>query len=51
MGVGVGGDTWLVVDGATPRAMLWAPALMTLLLALALSDLALLARLTRPSRP
>lgn len=51
MGVGVGRDTWLVVDGASPRSMLWAPALMTLLLALALSDLTLLARLIRPSRP
>lgn len=51
MGSGVGGDTWLVVDGASPRSMLWAPALMTLLLALALSDMALLSRLIRPSRP
>lgn len=47
----VGGDTWLLVDGVTPRSLVWAPALMTLLLALAISDLALLARLVRPSKP
>lgn len=51
MGVGVSGDTWLVVDGATPRSVMWAPLIATLLLALALSDVALLARLLRPSKP
>lgn len=51
MGVGVNGDTWLIVDGATPRSLLWAPAVLTLLLALAISDTALLARLLRPSKP
>lgn len=44
-------DTWLLVDGATPRRNLWAPLLVTLLLAMALSDLGLLRRLLRPSRP
>jgi len=51
MGVGVNGDTWLVVDGASPRSVMWAPIVATLLLALALSDVALLARLLRPSKP
>lgn len=46
----VGADTWLLVDGATPRRNLWAPLLVTLLLAMALSDLGLLRRLFRPSR-
>ncbi len=44
----VQGDTWLLVDGATPRRHLWAPLVATLLLAIALSDLGLLRRLFRP---
>jgi hypothetical protein len=43
-------DTWLLVDGATPRRNLWAPLLATLLLAIALSDLGLLRGLLRPAR-
>jgi hypothetical protein len=43
-------DTWLLVDGATPRRHLWAPLLATLLLAIALSDLGLLRRLFRSAR-
>ncbi|MDB4930280.1 MAG: hypothetical protein JWM10_2764 [Myxococcaceae bacterium] len=39
--------TWLLVDGATPRGNAWAPLLVTLLLAIALSDLDLLRRLFR----
>jgi hypothetical protein len=46
----VSGDTWLLVDGATPRSVLWAPFLVTFLAALSLSNLALLGRLLRPSR-
>ncbi len=45
----VHGDTWLLVDGATPRRHLWAPLVTTLLLAIALSDLGLLRRLFRSS--
>ena len=46
----VHGGTWLLVDGATPRAMMWAPFLVTFLVALALTDLALLGRLLRPAK-
>jgi len=46
----VRGNTWLLVDGATPQALRWAPLVASLLLALAVSDLALLVRLLRPSR-
>lgn len=46
----VGGDTWLLVDGATPRSAMWAPFVVSLLVALAISDLLLLARLLRPAR-
>jgi len=46
----VGADTWLLVDGATPTRNLWAPLLVTLLLAIALSDLGLLFKLFRPNR-
>lgn len=46
----VAGSTWLLVDGATPQALRWAPLVASLLLALAVSDLALLVRLLRPSR-
>lgn len=34
------GATWLLVDGATPRSVMWAPFIVTLLLALAISDVA-----------
>lgn len=46
----VDGDTWLLVDGATPRSTAWGPLVASLLVALALSDLLLLARLLRPSK-
>ncbi len=46
----VTGATWLLVDGATPRSVMWAPFVVTLLLALALSDLLLMGRLLRPSK-
>ena len=46
----VSDDTWLLVDGATPTRNLWAPLLVTLLLAIALSDLGLLFKLFRPNR-
>jgi len=49
LGAPVQGTTWLLVDGASPRAMRWAPLVASLLLALALSDLGLLARLLRPA--
>ena len=45
----VSGTTWLLVDGARPQSMMWAPFVVTFLLALALSDLALLFRLRRPA--
>ncbi len=45
----VNGETWLLVDGATPRSVMWAPFLVTFLVALALTDLALLRRLLRPA--
>lgn len=44
----VSGNTWLVVHGATPRTLWWAPALASFLLALAVSDILLLVRLFRP---
>ncbi len=47
LGAPVQGTTWLLVDGATPRRNVWAPVLASLLLAMALSDLALLRRLFR----
>lgn len=43
----VSGATWLLVDGATPRSVMWAPFVVTLLLALALSDVLLMVRLLR----
>lgn len=46
----VSGATWLLVDGATPRSVMWAPFIVTLLLALAISDVALMLRLLRPSK-
>lgn len=46
----VSGTTWLLVDGATPRSVMWSPFVVTLLLALALSDLLLMGRLLRPSK-
>lgn len=46
----VNADTWLLVDGATPRRHLWAPLVATLLLAIALSDLGLLRTLFRRDR-
>jgi hypothetical protein len=46
----VSGNTWLLVDGATPRSVMWAPLLVTFLAALALSNLALLGRLLRPAK-
>lgn len=46
----VSGATWLLVDGATPRSVVWAPLLATFLAALALSNLALLGRLLRPAK-
>ncbi len=49
LGAPVQGATWLLVDGATPQAMRWAPLVASLLLALALSDLGLLLRLLRPA--
>lgn len=50
LGARVHGDTWLLVDGATPRRHLWAPLVATLLLAIAITDLGLLRRLFRSSR-
>ncbi len=47
----VQGTTWLLVDGAAPGSTAWAPVVASLLVALALSDLALLVRLMRPSPP
>jgi hypothetical protein len=44
----VTGQTWLIVDGATPRTLWWAPVVASFLIALALSDLFLLFRLFRP---
>ena len=46
----VTGTTWLVIAGDTPRATWWAPVLCALLLAFAVTDLLLLARLLRPVR-
>ncbi len=46
----VSGTTWLLVDGATPRSVMWAPFVVTLLVALALSDVLLMLRLLRPSK-
>jgi hypothetical protein len=43
----VNNQTWLLVDGATPRASMWAPFVVTLLVALALSNALLLTRLLR----
>jgi hypothetical protein len=43
----VSGDTFLLVADAAPRQYLWAPAVASLLLALALFDLGLIARLFR----
>jgi hypothetical protein len=43
----VSGDTFLLVADASPRQYLWAPAVVSLLLALALLDLGLIARLFR----
>lgn len=51
LGAPVEGSTWLLVDGTTPRSTLWAPVVASLLVALALSDMALLVRLLRPSPP
>jgi hypothetical protein len=48
LGAPVNGSTWLVVSGAMPHGSWWAPVLASFLLALALSDLVLLARLVRP---
>lgn len=45
----VHGSTWLLVDGDTPRAMMWAPLVASLLVAMALSDLMFLRRLLRPA--
>lgn len=47
----VTGTTWLLVDGAAPRSTVWAPIVASLLLALSLTDLGLLLRLLRPSKP
>lgn len=47
----VNNRTWLLVDGAAPRTNLWAPAVASLLMALALSDLLLLGRLFRSQKP
>lgn len=44
----VSGQTWLLIAGDTPRSAWWAPPLSALLLAIALTDLLLLARLLRP---
>ena len=46
----VSSSTWLVVDGASPRTLTWAPIVASLLVALALSDLLLLGRLLRPTK-
>lgn len=44
----VSGRTWLLVAGDTPRGSWWAPPLCALLLAFAITDMLLLARLLRP---
>lgn len=44
----VSNSTYLIVDGATPRSVWWAPLLASFLLALAVSDMLLLYRLLRP---
>ena len=51
LGAPVRSNSWLLVDDTPPRALLWAPVLVSLLLALALSDLFLLGRLFRPIKP
>jgi hypothetical protein len=51
LGAPVRGTTWLLVDDTPPRSLLWAPILVSLLVALALSDLLLLGRLLRPAKP
>ncbi|MBL8600855.1 MAG: hypothetical protein JNK72_02930 [Myxococcales bacterium] len=47
LGAPVQGRTWLVVDGAAPRNMMWAPPVVLLLLALGLSDVTVLVSLLR----
>ncbi len=51
MGARIDAHTWLLIDGVSPRSLLWAPFVSTLLVALALSDIALLVRLFRRSEP
>lgn len=47
----VSGQTWLLVEGDSPRSLFWAPVVTSLLVALALADLALLRSLFRRDDP
>jgi hypothetical protein len=49
LGENVHGGTYLVVDGVSPRNVMWAVGLVAFLLALAVTDLLFLGRLVRPA--
>ena len=44
-------QTWLLVEGDSPRSLFWAPVIASLLVALAFADLALLRSLFRRDEP